>query len=532
MKAKTLPRVLIADKIADEGIAILEKKCKVTVKTGQTEAELIEIAPKFDAILVRAASKITARIIKAGKNVKIIGRAGVGVDNIDVEAATKAGILVVNSPEGNIMSAAEHTIALMMSLARNVPQANSSMHEIKWEKSKFTGNQVFEKTLGVVGFGKIGRLVAERAIGLGMKVIVHDPYSTEASVARLGGKLVEKDVLLKESDYLTFHVPKSKETYHFCTTNDFKKMKKGVRIINCSRGGVIDEAALVEFLKNGKIAGAALDVFESEPLGESELLSFQNVIVTPHLGASRVEAQTNVAVDVAKQFNEFFDGVPPTSAVNMPSLKPEILKLHKPYFNAAEKLGILLEGLMDVSVESVELIYEGNVTGMQSSLITRHFIIGMLKKKHSDSVNIVNAVSLINSGGVKVVETSKQQSSNRYSDLITANLTTRKGIISASATLLNGKDTRIVKIDGFDIDLDPIENVLLISHRDKPGMIGKVGTILGDNDINIAGMQVGRKDVRGEAVMALTIDDEVNAVTLKEIKKIAGLKSIKLISFS
>ncbi|HOX28229.1 MAG TPA: hydroxyacid dehydrogenase [bacterium] len=249
MKAKTLPRVLIADKIADEGIAILEKKCKVTVKTGQTEAELIEIAPKFDAILVRAASKITARIIKAGKNVKIIGRAGVGVDNIDVEAATKAGILVVNSPEGNIMSAAEHTIALMMSLARNVPQANSSMHEIKWEKSKFTGNQVFEKTLGVVGFGKIGRLVAERAIGLGMKVIVHDPYSTEASVARLGGKLVEKDVLLKESDYLTFHVPKSKETYHFCTTNDFKKMKKGVRIINCSRGGVIDEAALVEFLK-------------------------------------------------------------------------------------------------------------------------------------------------------------------------------------------------------------------------------------------------------------------------------------------
>ncbi len=529
-KAKALPRVLIADKIAEQGVELLKEKMDVIVQTGLPEAELIKIIPKFDAMMVRAATKVTANIIKAGKNLKIIGRAGVGVDNIDVEAATQAGIIVVNSPEGNIVSAAEHTIALMMSLARNVPQANHSMHEGKWEKSKFTGGQVLDKTLGIVGFGKIGRLVGERAVGLGMKVLVMDPYTPASAVERIGGKLVDRQTILKESDFITFHVPKSKETFHMCSTEEFKKMKKGVRVINVSRGGVVDEAALADAIRSGKVAGAALDVFETEPLGESELLGFPNVITTPHLGASTVEAQTNVAIDVAHQFIDYFSGVPVTAAVNMPALKPEIIKLHQPYFTLAEQLGILLEGIRDSSVESIEVVYEGAVAGMQTSLITRYFLMGILKSRFPDSVNVVNAPILIKNRGVKITETVRE-ATTRFTDLISATVVTADGSKSASATLFNGAESRIVSIDGFSIDLIPQGQVLVIRHTDKPGMIGKVGTLLGNKNINIGGMQVGRKKVRGDAVMGLSIDDILSPEIIKKIEGIDGIRSVKLISF-
>jgi D-3-phosphoglycerate dehydrogenase / 2-oxoglutarate reductase len=529
-KSSAKPKVLVADKIADEGIELLKKKCDVTVQTGLPEADLIKIIPKFEGMMVRAATKVTAKIIAAGKNLKIVGRAGVGVDNIDVAAATEAGIFVINSPEGNIVSAAEHTIALMMSLARNIPQAHQSMHDRKWEKSKFVGGQFLDKTLGIVGFGKIGRLVGERAVGLGMKVLVADPFTPVAAVERIGGTLVDKDTVFKESDFITFHVPKSPETYHMCSTEEFKIMKKGVRIINVSRGGVVDEPALIQALKSGKVAGAALDVFETEPLGESELLNLPNVITTPHLGASTVEAQENVALDVAQQIGEFFGGAPVTSAVNMPSMKPEIVKLHQPYFTLAEKLGVLLDGIRDSSLESIEIVYEGTVAGMQTNVITRYLLMGMLKSHIPDSVNIVNAPILVKNRGVKITETVREFSS-RYASLVTVTMTEAGCSHTAAATLMNGAESRIVQIDGFDIDLNPQGYVLVVRHTDKPGMIGKVGTLLGNKNINIGGMQVGRKKVRGDAVMGLMIDDEVTTEVIKKIEKIDGVVSVKLITF-
>jgi D-3-phosphoglycerate dehydrogenase / 2-oxoglutarate reductase len=529
-KSKTKPSVLIADKIADEGIELLKKKCDVAVQTGLPEADIIKIIPKFDAMMVRAATKVTKNIIAAGKNLKIVGRAGVGVDNIDVTAASEAGIFVINSPEGNIVSAAEHTIALMMSLARNIPQAHQSMHDRKWEKSKFVGGQVLDKKLGIVGFGKIGKLVGERAVGLGMKVLVADPYSPASSVELIGGKLVDKETLFKEADFITFHVPKSPDTFHMCSTEEFKIMKKGVRVINVSRGGVVDEASLAQAIKSGKVAGAALDVFESEPLGESELLNLPNVITTPHLGASTVEAQENVALDVAAQMVEFFGGAPVTSAVNMPAMKPEIAKIHQPYFELAEKLGVLLEGIRSSSIESIEIVYEGNVAGMQTAIITRYLLMGFLKSHIPETVNIVNAPILFKNRGVKISET-KREHGTRFADLVTATVTEAGGSHSAAATLMNGAGTRIVQIDGFEIDLTPQGYVLVIRHTDKPGMIGKVGTLLGNKNINIAGMQVGRKNVRGDAVMGLTIDDEVTPEVLKKVEKLDGIISVKLINF-
>ncbi len=531
MKAKAKkPHVLIADKIAEEGIGILRSKCEVTVQTGQTEDELVKSVAKYDAIMVRAATKITAKVIAAGKNLKILGRAGVGVDNIDVNAATEAGIFVVNSPEGNIVSAAEHTIALMMSLARNIPQANSSMHEGKWDKSKFVGGQVMDKTLGIVGFGKIGRLVGERAVGLGMKVVIADPYTPESAAERIGAKLVDKELLFKEADFITFHVPKSPETLNMCSTEEFKLMKKGVRIINVSRGGVVNEAALAQALKAGKVAGAALDVFSQEPLGESELLGFPNVITTPHLGASTIEAQENVAIDVAKTMVEFFDGNPVTTAVNIPAMKPEIMKLNQPFFVLAEKLGVLLSGIRESSIESIDVVYQGGVADLQTSFITRYLLMGILKSHIPDSVNVVNAPILLKNRGVKITETTSGNGS-RFSDLVSATMHLAGGLThSASATILNG-ETRIVSIDGFDIDMIPQGNVLVVRHMDQPGMIGKVGMLLGKSNINIAGMQVGRKKVRGDAVMGLTVDDELPEDVMKKFAKIDGVKSVKLIVF-
>ncbi|MFA6450781.1 MAG: phosphoglycerate dehydrogenase, partial [bacterium] len=430
----------------------------------------------------------------------------------------------------NIVSAAEHTVALMMSLARNIPQAHNSMHAGKWEKSKFVGGQVLDKKLGIVGFGKIGRLVGERAAGLGMKVLVADPYTPAAAVERIGGKLVDKETVFKEADFITFHVPKSADTFHMCSTDEFKAMKKGVRIINVSRGGVVDEAALAQALKSGKVAGAALDVFESEPLGESELLGLPNVITTPHLGASTVEAQENVALDVAAQMVEFFGGAPVTSAVNMPAMKAEIAKIHQPYFDLAEKLGVLLEGIRDSSIENIEVVYEGNVAGMQTPVITRYLLMGVLKAHIPETVNIVNAPILLKNRGVNITET-KSERGTRYADLISVTVNEAGASHSASATLMNGSETRIVKIDGFDIDLIPQGHVLVIRHTDKPGMIGKVGTLLGNKNINVGGMQVGRKKVRGDAVMGLTIDDEVTPELIKKIEKIDGIRSVKLITF-
>jgi len=525
MKLKTL----VADKLSDRGVEFLKKKCSVTVKTGMNEKELVKEISRYDAMIVRSATKVTPKVIKAAKKLKIIARAGVGVDNIDIDAATQAGIVVVNSPTGNILAAAELAMSHIFALARNIPQANMSMHQCKWEKKLFMGTQVAEKTLGIVGFGKIGQLVGRAAAGVGMNLLIYDPLISEELASNAGGRLVSMDELLRNSDFITLHVPKSERTYHLISKKEFKKMKSGVRIVNCSRGGVIDEEALVDAIKKGKVAGAALDVFEKEPPGRCELIEMPNVIMTPHLGASTQEAQINVALDVARQVVAFFEGEFPTSAVNMPSIKPEIMETHQPYFELARKLGVLHSGLISGTVGSVEIRYQGSVSKMQTELITRYFLVGLLQSRY-DEVNVVNAQALLEDRGVDLSVTASDRMT-RFADYITARVITKDEAHEAGGTLTVNNMPRIVDIDGYAFDLAPEGLVLLATHHDQPGVIGKVGMLLGKKDINIAGMQVGRESVRGNAIMALNLDDEVTPEVMKTMKRYKEIKKVYMISF-
>jgi len=521
------PKVLVSDKLSDEGLQILSGSCDVVVKTGLKEPELVKEIPKYDALMVRSGTKVTAKIIAAAKNLKIVARAGVGVDNIDIAAATQAGIIVVNSPTGNILAAAELAMGHIFALARNIPQADRSMREGRWDRKLYMGSQLAEKTLGIVGFGKIGFLVGKAAAGVGMNILVYDPVVSEEHAKRVGGRLVSLDYLLRHSDYITLHVPKIPMTYHMIGEPQFKIVKKGVRIVNCSRGGIIDEAALAKALKSGKVAGAALDVFEKEPPEKSELFSIPNVVMTPHLGASTVEAQVSVAVDVARQVLDFFDGRFPSSAVNMPSVKPEILESHKPYFLLAEKIGGLLAGLLDSTMTSVSIRYEGKVAEMEMDLITRNLLVGLLHSRYED-VNVVNAPLMIKERGIEM-EQSSSESRTRFNDLIVVEVKTKNSPHRVAGTLSIERLPRIVDIDGYAFDLAPEGMFLLVRHRDQPGMIGKVGTLMGNKDINIAGMQVGRESKRGNALMAILVDEEVSPEVMKSIKRFKGVTSTCMI---
>lgn len=525
------PKILVSDPLAEEGVDILSEHFIVKVKTGLPESELIKEIAGFNGLVVRSATKATAKIIAAGKDLKIIARAGVGVDNIDLDAATRAGIVVVNSPQGNTLAAAEHTIAMLMAMARNIAAADHSLREGKWDRKRFTGTELFGKTLGVVGIGKIGAYVAQRANAMGMKVIAHDPFAGAELAQRIGVTLVPFKNLLKQADFITVHVPKTQGTYHLIGANEFKLMKKGVRIINCARGGIIDEDALVSAIDSGKVAQAALDVFEKEPLpADNPLVARPNIILTPHLGASTQEAQINVAVDVAKQIVDFFKGIPPKSAVNIPSIKPEILDSHKPFFELAEKIGYIQADLLDGNVKEIHIEYSGNTRERETSLITRYILVGFLRPTFQETVNFVNAPIITQNRGIKLTETSSDMQV-KFSELITVNVVTEKGSRTVAGTIFNTNDIRIVNIDGFWIDLSPRGSILVVQHRDRPGLIGKVGTLLGDRNINVGGMQVGRESVRGNAVMALSLDDEIPEKVMKELRKIEGLDSARLLKF-
>ncbi len=522
--------ILVADRLSDEGVDLLREKFNVTVQTGMTEDQLVEAAPKYHAILVRSATKITRRIIEAATNLKIIARAGVGVDNIDVPCATHHGIFVVNSPTGNTLAAAEHTVAHMFALSRGIPGADRSMREGKWDRKTYIGTQITGKTLGLIGFGKIGSAVGKRAIGVGMNVLVFDPITTEDQVRKLGARLVSMEELFAESDFISLHVPKSERTYHMISTAQFARMKDGVRIINCARGGVIDENALVDAIESGKVAGAALDVFEKEPLDTgSRLFGHPNIFLTPHLGASTLEAQVTVAIDVAQQVKLFFEGQFPTTAVNMPAIKPEILESHKPYFDLAEKMGILHAGILDDSVFSINVTYTGALIEMETSLITRHFLVGLLRSRYSD-INLVNAPDMLKESGVSLTETMSGTRS-RYHDQITTQVVNRKSTHIVTGTLTAADGPRIVNIDGYSFDFSPHGRIMLATHRDMPGIIGKVGTLLGDRDINIAAMQVGRESVRGRAIMSISIDDDLSAEVQNAILGFPGVETVSVIMF-
>jgi D-3-phosphoglycerate dehydrogenase / 2-oxoglutarate reductase len=519
-----MAKVLVSDPIDKVGLDILAQVAQVDEKIGLPEEELVKIIPEYDALMVRSGTQVTKNIIEAGTNLKIIGRAGVGVDNIDVPAATRAGVVVVNSPEGNTIAAAEHALAMMMSLARQIPDANQSLKQGKWERKKFMGTEVYKKTLGVVGLGKIGSHVATVAKAMGMKLLAYDPFISEERAEQLGCRLVDLDLIFRESDYITLHIPKTPETANMINAEVLAKMKPTARIINCARGGIIDEPALAEALKAGIIGGAALDVFGKEPLGESPLYELgSNLVLTPHLGASTEEAQVNVAIDVAEQIRDVILGLPARSAVNIPGLNPDVMEKLRPYLQLAETLGTLVGQLAGGRIDTLNIRLQGDLASLDSKPIVVGALKGLLSEALRERVNYVNASIEAKERGIRVIET-KDATIKDYSGSLYLEAQGSKGKHSVSGSLLGNGEIRIADLDEFPINIPPSNYMLFTLHRDMPGIIGKIGSLLGSYNVNIASMQVGRKIVRGDAIMALSLDDPLPESILTEVVKLDGIR--------
>jgi len=525
-------KVLVSDKLSEEGLAAVRAHpdVAVVVKTNLTPEELRTEIKDADALLVRSATKVTAEVIAAGEKLAVIGRAGVGVDNIDVEAATRRGVVVCNSPEGNTAAAAEHTWALLLSLARSIPAADVSVKAGEWKRSAFVGVELLNKTLGVVGLGKIGGEVASRGKAFGMRVLGSDPFVSADHAARLGVELVPLPELLAQADFITLHVPLTKDTRGLLNAESLQQLKPGARIVNCSRGGVVDEAALAEAIQSGRLAGAALDVFESEPPGDSPLLKQDKVVLTPHLGAFTAEAQIKVAVDVAQQVLDVLQGRPARSAVNVIPVSTEALRALEPYMALAEKLGRLQTQLAEGPLAAVELTYAGELAEGDSRMLTRSFLKGLLAPVLDIPVNIVNSALIAQSRGLKVTE-SRSTESVDYVSLITARVSTDGETREIAGTLFGHREPRIVRMDQYRVDFSPIGFMLVSIHIDKPGMIGRVGTLLGQHHINIGGMNVGRGQPGpgGRSVMLLALDNPIPPEVMEEIRKVDGITTATLV---
>lgn len=528
-------KVLITDKINETAKNIIDEVAQGEILPTMSEDELCNIIGDYEALMVRSQTKVTAKIIEAGKNLKIIGRAGVGVDNIDLDAATKHGIIVVNSPDGNTNAAAEHTVALMLAMSRNIAKAATSTKQGLWERSKFTGHEVFGKTLGVIGFGKIGHHVAEVALALGMNVIIFDPYTTKEVVEKFGAKYVQSlDELWGECDYITVHTPKTKETMHMINKDTIAKMKKGVRIINCARGGIIDEVALAEALENGHVAQAAIDVFENEPnIADSALVKTTgDTLLTPHLGASTEEAQLNVAIDVAEQIREVLAGGSARSAVNIPSLKPAKLEPVKDFMQLAENIGELAMQISTGSIKSIDITVNGYLAALDISPLETAVLKGILSS-FTDNVNYVNAPLIAKNKGWDIT-TTKSQKSTDYVGSLTLKLSTENGENIVSGALIAQNIPRIVKVNGYNTSIEPEKHMLFVPHENKPSMVAKVATVLGSENINITRMNVAqnRAEKNNISTMIISIDREVAKETLSELTAIDGVKNAKYIKLT
>ncbi len=523
-------KIIVSDSIAQVGIDKLREYAGVDVLTKITGPELVEKIGEYDALVVRSRTKVTKEVIEAGGNLKVIGRAGVGIDNIDLEAVTRRGIIVLNAPEGNIISTAEHTIAMLVALSRNIPQATASLKMGKWDRKKYLGVEIYNKTLGLIGLGRVGSQVATRARGLNMKVIAYDPFVSPDQAAKLGVELTSLDNLLSNSDYISIHTPLTDSTKGMLGEREFELMKDGIRVLNCARGGVVDERSLYKALKSGKVAGAALDVYESEPPTDSPLLELDSVICTPHLAASTAEAQVNVAIDVADQVIAALKGETVRNAINIPTLPKEILEEVKPYIKLAEQMGKLQGQLADGPIESVEVIYNGKLSNFDMKIVTNSFLKGLLEMITEGMVNFVNSPMIAESRGITVRE-SRSATAIDYTSLIISMVHSAKRKLEVAGTLFGKTDPRIVIIDGYRVDVVPLGHLLIVWHTDRPGFVGRMGTILGSANINIAGMQLGRERPRGKAVVVLSVDDSVPPELIDEIMNIEGIalgKSVEL----
>ncbi|MCX5891774.1 MAG: phosphoglycerate dehydrogenase [Deltaproteobacteria bacterium] len=513
-------KVLISDNLHAAGVAVLEAQPNIEVinRPGMKPEELKEVIKDVDALVIRSATKVTAELLNSAPRLKVVGRAGTGLDNVDIPEASKHGVVVMNTPGGNTITTGEHALSLMMALARNIPQAAQSTREGKWEKKKFQGTELFNKTLGIIGMGRIGTVVAERALGLKMRVLAYDPFITKEVAANLGVELLSLDDLFARSDFITLHTPKTKDTAKLLNREAFKKMKPGVRIINCARGGLIDEEALLSALKEGKVAGAALDVYETEPpAADWPLRQLPNVICTPHLGASTEEAQANVAVAVCEQIVELLLYGTIKNAVNAPSVSQETMVKLKPYLTLAEALGAFQAQITEGAISSVSIAYVGEVSQMDTKPLTHSLLKGMLYPIMHDEVNYVNAPAMAAARGIHISE-EKVASAEDFSTLIRLTVRANNEENSVAGTIFGKYEPRLVRINKFRLEATPEGHMLFIYNTDQPGVIGAIGSTIGKHQINISRMTVGQERERGQNIILLTTDTPLTPECLKDVR--------------
>ncbi len=525
-----MPKVLISDKMDPKAAQIFrERGVEVDEITGKTPEELKAIIGEYDGLAIRSSTKVTKDILEHATNLKVVGRAGIGVDNVDIPAASAKGVVVMNTPFGNSITTAEHAIALMFALARQLPEADASTQAGKWEKNRFMGVELTSKTLGLIGAGNIGSIVADRALGLRMKVVAFDPFLTPERALEMGVEKVTLDELLARADFITLHTPLTDQTRNILSAENLAKTKKGVRIINCARGGLIDEDALKAGLDSGHIGGAALDVFKVEPAKESPLFGTPNFISTPHLGASTTEAQVNVAIQVAEQLADFLVSGGVTNALNMPSLTAEEAPKLKPYMALAEKLGSLVGQLSHGAVTGIAIEAEGAAAALNLKPITGAVLAGFMRV-HSDTVNMVNAPFLAKERGLDVREVRHDREGD-YHTLVRVTVTTADGERSVAGTLFGDQAPRLVELFGIKVEADLAGPMLYVVNEDAPGFIGRLGTTLGEAGVNIGTFHLGRRSAGGEAVLLLSVDEAVDAGLLAKVKALPGVKTAMGLAF-
>lgn len=522
-------RVLVTDNLSSRGVDLLRQSpgVEVEVRNKLAPEELKTILRDMDALIVRSATKVTPDVLAAAPRLKVVGRAGVGVDNVDLEAATVRGVVVMNTPGGNTISAAEHTVSMLLSLAKHIPQATASMKGGKWEKGKFLSVELSGKTLGIIGLGRIGTEVARRAKGFNLRVLAYDPFISAESAQALGVELVELPDLYHQADFITIHTPLTEETKNLINAVTIAQMKDGVRIVNCARGGIVNEADLCAALQSGKVAGAALDVFAQEPTTDSPLFTLPNFISTPHLGAASEEAQEAVAVEIAQQVIDYLQKGIVRNAVNAPSVPLEVLRTLQPYLTLGEKLGRLASQLSEGRLAEIRLEYRGEIASLNCIPLTVATVKGILDPIH-DRVNMVNAMPIAKGRGVRVVE-NKSTEATDFASLITIRLQTDRGKTQTAGTLYSRQDPRVVDIDGIRLEAVLEGYMLVFSNLDVPGVIGRIGTLLGQNSVNIAGMQLGREQRGGRAVSIVNVDDPIPGPVLDEIRRMPNLVYAKLV---
>ncbi|MHB1110977.1 MAG: phosphoglycerate dehydrogenase [Devosia sp.] len=527
-----MPKVLVSDKLSKTAVQIFKDngvEVDYLPELGKDKDRLYEVIGRYDGLAIRSASKITEKIISAAKNLKVIGRAGIGVDNVDIPAATKKGIIVMNTPFGNSITTAEHAISMMLSLARQIPEADASTRASKWEKNRFMGVEVTNKILGIIGAGNIGSIVADRAQGLKMKVIAFDPFLSPERAVDLGIEKVEIEELLARADFITLHTPLTEQTRNIISADAIGRMKDGVRIINCARGGLIDEAALYEALKSGKVAGAALDVFLEEPAVDNPLFALPNVICTPHLGASTTEAQENVALQVAEQISAYLMTGEITNALNFPSISAEEAPRLTPFVRLAEVLGSFAGQLTETSLKGIRIEYEGAVASLNTKPMTAAALFGVLKPSLQE-INMVSAPQIAKDRGIHV-ETISRDQQGAYENYIRLTVVTERQERGVAGTVFANGKPRIIQVKNINMEAELTPSMLYVTNEDKPGHIGRLGTLLGTLGINIANFNLGRAEVGGDAIALLSIDGTLTDEQLKQIAALEGVKQAKALRF-